>query len=69
MTAKLPPEYTVVDTTSVRVSNDPDNEDYDTWIHYEPGSHITSWPPHADIKGWVQSGHWVPVKHRKAKED
>ena len=69
MTAKLPPEYTVADATSVRANPDPEHPDYETFIDFAPGSHITSWPPHADVKGWVKSGHWVPVKHRKSEED
>ena len=52
--------YRVVDGTSTRVSADPDSPDYERWVTWEPGDIATEWPAHADVEGWVASGHWVP---------
>ena len=57
-----PGSYRVVDGTSVRLSNDPESPDYETWLHWEAGDTVTEWPDHADVDGWVASGHWVPAE-------
>lgn len=62
---KKPTAYLVVDDTSVRASNDPASEDYERWLYFAAGETVTEWPEHADVKGWVKSGHWVPVKETK----
>lgn len=54
--------YRVVDDTSVRVSNDPESPDYENWLHFLAGETVTDWPAHADVEGWVESGHWVEEK-------
>lgn len=51
--------YRVVDGTSVRKSNDPASADYDEWLFWEPGDLVSEWPEHADVKGWIESGHWI----------
>lgn len=62
--------YRVLDDTSVRASTDPDSPDYDRWLHFAAGQTVTDPPEHADVKGWLRSGHWVETepKRRKAKE-
>lgn len=53
--------YTVLDDTSTRLSNDPRSPGYHEWLHWSKGDVATEWPEHADVAGWVQSGHWQPV--------
>ena len=65
------PAYTVLSDTSTRASADPRNEaDYGTWLHFAAGDTVTSWPDHAPVDEWVESGHWAPAakKGRKAGE-
>lgn len=66
MTTQRPAAYLVVDDTSVRASNDPKSDDYERWLHYAAGETVTEWPAHADVAGWVDSGHWVPAKRKQA---
>lgn len=60
--------YLVVDDTSVRASADPSSPDYETWINYPAGTIAAEWPAHADVAGWIESGHWVPADDAPAEE-
>lgn len=48
--------YLVKDDTSVRTSPDPDAPD--EWIHFLAGDVVVDPPKHADVEGWLASGHW-----------
>lgn len=61
--------YQVVDGTSVRLSTDPTSPDFETWLHWSPGDVATHWPEHADVAGWVASGHWVPAEPAEPEEE
>lgn len=52
-------KYLVKDDTSVRVSPDP--AEPDEWIHYAAGDVVSDPPKHADVEGWLASGHWELV--------
>lgn len=56
--------YRVLVDTSVRVSIDPDAPEFEEWVQFLTGDvvHEDEVPDHADIKGWVKSGHWKPTK-------
>lgn len=59
-----PATYRVLADTSVRVSIDPDAPEFNEWVQFLEGDVVSSTdvPAHADIKGWVKSGHWKPAK-------
>lgn len=61
--------YRVLSDTSTRASADPDSPDYDTWVHFEAGQKVTTWPDHAPVDDWVASGHWAPVKGKRTDDD
>ncbi len=67
MAKKKTKAYKVLSDTSVRVSADP--ADPDEWLHYPAGTVVTDWPAHADVEGWVASGHWEPVEDVPEAED
>jgi hypothetical protein len=58
-------QYLVVDDTSVRASDDPKSDDYERWLHYAAGETVTDAPKHADVAGWLKSGHWTVVKPKR----
>ena len=60
--------YRVVDDTSVRASADPKDPDYERWLHYAAGDTVTDPPKHADVEGWLESGHWVETESRKPRK-
>ncbi len=57
--AKKKHSYRVIADTSVRGHPDKKHPDYETWIDFPAGTVVTDPPEHADVKGWVESGHWV----------
>lgn len=62
-------KYRVHDGTSVRKSPDPKSAQYDEWLHFEEGQVVSKWPAHADVEGWVASGHWAPVEKLVEDDD
>lgn len=52
--------YLVVGRTSTRKSADPKSPGYETWVDFEPGMTVITWPKHAPVDEWVASGHWQP---------
>jgi len=65
MAKRKPRRYLVKDDTSVRVSPDPDAPD--EWIHYLAGQTVSDPPKHADVEGWVKSGHWIPLDDEESE--
>lgn len=59
--------YRVIDDTTVRASPDP--EAPDEWIQYPAGSEVSEVPKHADVEGWVASGHWLPITEPAEPEE
>lgn len=59
--AKPSGQYRVVARTSVRASDDPDAQAFESWIDFEPGDVVSTWPAHAPVEEWVKSGHWEAV--------
>lgn len=60
--------YLVVADTSVRKSADPASPDWDNWLFYPAGTVAAEWPEHADVAGWLESGHWVPASDAPVEE-
>ena len=50
---------------SVRASTDPESEDYERFVNWQSGDIIEEYPPHADIKGWLEAGYIEEVKDDK----
>ena len=59
---RTPRAYRVESDTSVRRSADPDSPEWDEWLHYAAGDVVTNPPEHADVDGWLASGHWIPIE-------
>ena len=54
------PQYLVRNGTSVRKTIDP--ADPDEYIDYQPGDVVSDPPKHADVEGWLASGHWELIE-------
>ncbi len=53
--------YLVVHGVSVRVSRDKGSPEYEQFLDWRPGATLDDYPEHADIDGWLASGHIVPA--------
>jgi hypothetical protein len=60
--SKARKRYLVTERTSTRRSPDPVSPEYETWVDFAPGQVVTSWPAHAPVAEWVDSGHWAEKK-------